>query len=201
MIVFAFLSGLFFADPATVSVDGKPATFLNSACIEQMDSSAAMGGGWSYRSGIHFCFFRLSDPAHGAGDVTLAMEFRKYRYAPTDPDLEDLRRTKGTYLRASLTIAGEFYSSYEPRFEGEAQFILMPRWENLKAQSDALPGADWPIALDKPRVRCEPNSTRCRVMLLARYSQSLVVLALFDRRPDEPLETTAEALRQLTAGW
>ncbi len=160
-----------------------------------------MGGGRSYRSGIHSCKFRLSDPAHGASDVSLSFEFREYRYAPVDPDLENLRRTKGAYLRPSLTIEGEFVSLFEPHFDGEARFILMPRWADLKAQSDALPGADWPIALDKPRVRCDPHSTKCRLMVLSRDSQTLVVLALFDRRAEEPLERTANALKNMTAYW
>ena len=86
-------------------------------------------------------------------------------------------------------------------FEGAAQFTLMPRWEYLKAQSDAQTGADWPVALDKPRVRCDPNGSRCRMVLVTRSTESLVILALFDRSPDEPLETTAEALRQMTANW
>lgn len=160
-----------------------------------------MGGGRSYRSGIHDCFFRLSDSVNSAADVTVNFEFRKYRYAPVDPDLENLRRTRGAYLRPSLTIEGEFDSPAKPHFEGKARFTLMPRWTNFKAQSDALPGADWPVVIDTPRVRCDPNSSKCRMMILARDSQTLAILALFDRRPDEPLETTATALKNMTAYW
>ncbi len=199
--IFALIAAAISAAQASDRPDRTEAYDRAYACAEWMESASAVGGGPALRSGTFSCNFRLEDPAHSSRSVIVTFEFNRHRYAPLDPDLQKLRDTRGTYLRSSLTIAGHFESKTEPMFEGAAQFTLMPRWEYLKAQSDAQTGADWPVALDKPRVRCDPNGSRCRMVLVTRSTESLVILALFDRSPDEPLETTAEALRQMTANW
>jgi len=179
---------------------------LYQPCLERVDSGFGVGGGAQYHTGIYDCTFVLSDPARARTNVPLEFSFRKSGIVPLDGDLADLGQLldlpetpDGNNWRASLHLGGDFASYRKPRFEGEAEFYLMPRWKDDAAQEAAAPGHDWPEAANAPGVRCEAGPRpRCRAV--ARADDALFIVAIFQPR-DEPLSTTAAALRAFVADW
>lgn len=169
-------------------------------CVERVDSAAAFGGGASLRTGIFLCAFNLSDPANSSRVAPVSFEFRTSRFYPLDDDLKNMRRALTGNIRPSLHIGGEFASYRKPRFAGEAEFILMPRWKNLAEQTASVRGNDWPVVLDKPRVRCAPEGNTCRLVLVARPDESLVVVAYFEPRKEE-MEKTVKAIEAYIGDW
>lgn len=179
---------------------------LYQPCAEQVDALGDLPGGNIYRTGMYECTFVLSDPARAPVNVALKFTFKKSGIVPLDDDLADLGKLEdipetpdGNNWRPSLHLGGDFASYRKPRFEGEAEFYLMPRWRDDAAQDAAVPGHDWPEAADAPGTRCEAApQPRCRTV--ARADDALFIVAIYRPR-DEPLTTTAAALRAFVADW
>ncbi len=179
---------------------------LYQPCPERVDSPGDMPGGNVYRTGMYDCSFVLSDPSRANMNVAVKFTFRKGYVVPLDDDLANLRKLKnlpetvdGNNWRPSLHIGGDFASYRQPRFDGEAEFYIMPRWRDEAAQDASAPGHTWPESANAPGVRCEPQPRpRCRA--IARADRSLFVVAIFEPR-DEPLATTVAALTAFTADW
>lgn len=179
---------------------------LYQPCRERVDSGASGDGGSAYRTGIFDCTFVLSDPPRAIINVAVEFTFRKSQMVPLDEDLAELHKLKdlpetpdGNNWRPSLHLGGDFASYREPRFEGEAEFFVMPRWKDAAAQDRAVLGHDWPEAADTPDVRCE-TGTQARCRTIVRQDEMLFVVAVFHPRR-EPLETTQAAIRAYVADW
>ncbi len=179
---------------------------LYQPCPERVDSPGGMPGGNIYRTGMYDCTFVLSDPTRANINVSVKFTFRKGDIVPLDEDLANLRKLKdlpetpdGNNWRPSLHLGGEFASYREPRFEGEAEFFVMPVWKDAAAQESAVPGHDWAETSDEPDVRCEsgPNA-RCRAIV--RRDDLLFVAVIFQPRR-EPLAKTVTAIRAFVADW
>ncbi|MFT3808771.1 MAG: hypothetical protein QM698_02530 [Micropepsaceae bacterium] len=161
-------------------------------CRPRSDAPGIMSG-YRFKTGIYDCAFLLSDP-NAAKPTIFIYEFRPSGLAPSASDLE-------TAVTPSLTLIGPVASYRTPRFEGNAQFILMPQWKDTAAQDAALMGYDWAVAPGSTQnVKCikTQKTTLCRAIV--RNDERLFVHATF-APGKEPVDTTYAALVAFAADF
>lgn len=162
-------------------------------CRERIDPPGAMPG-TEFRTGIYDCMYLLADKANANETVRVIFEFKLSGLAPAASNLEQA-------VTPALTLIGPVTSYREPRFEGSAQFILMPIWKDTAAQDASLLGYDWSPAPGSAKgVKCATTqkTTLCRAIV--RNSNKLFIHATF-APGNEPVDETYAALAAFVADF
>lgn len=161
-------------------------------CRARTDAPGIMSG-YRFKTGVYDCVFMLSD--ENAPKTTIFVyEFKASGLAPAASDLESA-------VTPALTLIGPVTSYRTPRFEGNAQFILMPQWKDTAAQDASLMGYDWAVAPGSTKnVKCiaTQKTTLCRAIV--RNDERLFVHVTF--APGEaPVDETYAALAVFAADF
>lgn len=154
--------------------------------------------GYQFKTSIYDCRYVLVDGDNSRRPVQVQFEFKLSGLAPVPEDLRN-------YMLPALTLTGPVASYHEPRFEGPAQFVLMPAWLDKAAQDRAQYGYEWPLAPDSTKgVKCQlhadPGEPDRMCRAIVRDSKDLVVHAVFFRGT-APLDRTYDALAIFATNW